>query len=171
MNVKQHYAVIGLLGVFLCLGFEGIVGAQDSPINSETITLANDIIAGIYHDIVDYSFQYEQLEDFGQESFYENPYGISAIVYEHSASTSDSWRPPYYFGVSITALEDDLFQDQTRYFEHVFPLLGIKMVGYEPKYLKRSQFSIKKAIETYVTQLLDYQQQYLPLRLTIEPAQ
>ena len=169
--MKKFKRSAGFVFALLLLSFPNVVLAQEAPINAETINLCNRILADIFQDIYDLSAQYPQLGDYGQDSFYENIYGISAIVYEHAASTSAAWSPPYYFGVSITALQDDLFQDQTRYFEQVFPLLGVKLVGYEPKYLKRSQFSISDHVKPYVSLLSDYQQEYLPLRLSIEPLQ
>jgi len=171
MRTHQKYLLTQFLITALFFSAVKAVLAQEIPITAETLRLSNEVMADIYRDIYDLKGQYSQLADFGQDSFYENAYGITAVVYEHADSTSDTWRPPYYFGVTITALADDLFQDQTRYFDHRYPLLGVKLIGYEPKYLKRSQFSVRDLVKGYARQLADEQQDFLPLRLTIEPAQ
>jgi len=143
--------------------------AQEPGITKEIREISNDIIIKTYHDIAAQKGQYDDLAAFGEDVLYENNHGIYALVYEPQGTQKPGAQAGYAFGLSVTGLEGDLFQDQKGCFHTPFPYLGVKIVGYQPRYLKASQFDLMKLVKKNAQRLADRQQAYLPLRLSIEP--
>lgn len=145
------------------------VSAQEPVIDDKARQFCKDIVANIYNEILARKDQYSELADFDENVLYENTDGIYTIVYEYPRPQAAEKRVSYAMGVSIIGLDNNLFQEQKRVFELNFPLLGVKIIGYQPKYLKESQFDVMPIIRKYTQQLSDFQQRRLPLRLSIEP--
>ena len=163
-----RHAFIFMLFCFLACLREPDAGAQPPPLTKEIKELCNKVIANIYFDLLDLKDTYPALKDFNENVLYENSRGIYTIVYESKKQTSQ--RRPYVLGITIDKISDETFAPQLGSFQHVFPALGLKLCGHLPRYRLSSEPDINSVIKKYVEWLTDYQQQYLPLKLTIEPS-
>ncbi len=161
----------GLTSFILCLAalLPARAAAQEPSGAEEIRMLCNDIMTAVYNEIISVKEDYEGLEGFSEDVLFENSDGFYAIVYESNQTDDSRKRSNYGLGLAITGINDTLFQDRDGRFETDFPLLGVKMTGYQPRFLKRSQLDIRPLVKKYGLRLADHQQALLPIRLSIEP--
>ena len=144
-----------------------------TAMDAQTKEICNQVILQIYQDILSVKSKHKELINFDERVLYENKYGIYALVYEFGpdAKTEDSRQLPYAFGVTVDKMADTTFPPRPDSFNYSFPLLGLKISGYQKKHLLRTQFDAMPAVKKYGDLLADYQQNFLPLRLELRPVQ
>gem|GEM_PF-1509446 len=164
---------IVFVSLFLALAVTAVF-AKGLVLDDATKEICNRVIVDIYRDILASQKKYKDLAAFSEKCFYENKRGIYAIVYEAPASDKDLSEPnqrkiPYSFGITIEGLEDNTFGQHDGAFAFGFPLLGLKISGYQQRRALRSQFDVLPLIQKYGGALENHQQNYLPLRLVLRP--
>lgn len=161
--------------VFFLLVFPALTWAAQLNIDQTTKDICNQVILNIYRDIMAVKDKYPELADFGEKSFYQNQYGIYAIVYKyHPKVNADDpnaeRRPsPFAFGVTIDGLKDESFKKEVGRFGFSFSLLKIKIAGFQKNDLLRARFDVQPFIQDQGVLLNNHQQNYLPLRLSVNP--
>jgi len=144
--------------------------AQDVPLPVPEITeltdLCNQVLKGIYEDVLSVKDQYGELKNFTKASVTKNNYGITQLEYNAQNSGEHSYR----FGVTIVKIDDpNPFRSDETAFDYGFPLLGIKIAGFQNRLKHRDRFDVLNPIQQYGQQLLDEQRKYTPLLLTAHP--
>ena len=166
-------ATFGLLFLFF-FAATSFIHAEEIQIDEETKQICNQAMLNIYDDILAVKEKHKELVNFGENSFYENKYGIYTIVYQYDGDTADNpdlkrKETPYAFALTVDKMADITFKQKEGAFNYGFPLLGIKFSGYQKKHVIRSQFDILPLVDKHGTLLSDHQQKYLPLRLYLRP--
>ena len=134
----------------------------------ETKDVCNQVMINIYKDILKVKNKYPELTNFDEKVLHENEYGIYAIVYEDTRPEAiGKKKPPFEMGLTIDKMEDATFPEKTNTFNFAFPLLGLKFSGYQTKRMLRTQYDIMPLVYGHGTTLEDYQQQFMPLQLTV----
>jgi hypothetical protein len=171
MSGKSGMRKIILLSFFL-LAFAVPCFAEPLSLDDETRALCNEIIRGIYADILAVKDKYKELANFDESVIYENQLGIYSIIYQfgsHDPQEKDPRKIPFAFGITIDGIEDETFKPQDGSFNYGFPLLRLKISGYRKKHLLRTQFDIVPLIQTYGKKLAYYEQKEMPLRMLLRP--
>jgi len=153
-----------LLSAFLCLR-PAAAAAQSPVLDDATIKICNDIIMNIYYRILEEKPKYEELSDFDEKALYQNPLGIYAIVYHSSREVDSRQRSPYALGITIDRIGDETFKSTPGSFNFGFPVLGLKITGYQQKHLLRTQYNMLPLIDEFGAVLARHQQEYMPLKL------
>jgi len=156
--------------VAVCL-FSPFVSADELVINPKIIETCNEVMANIFLDILEKKDRYKELSHFGEHTVYENEYGIISIHYQTIIGEERINQQRYEFWLSIIGLDDiNIFQSEEGSFEHRYPLLKIKLAGYQSKTQYRDKFKLKVPAERRSLTLLELQQESLPFQLSLEPA-
>lgn len=162
---KVIVMVLFLFGLFRTAYAEENYAMKLDP---ETKAICNKVMVNIYKDILKVKSQYPQLENFDEKVLYENKYGLYTILYKYETPEGeDQKKVSYEFGLTIDGINDVSFPDRRNTFNLVFPLLGLKFSGYKTKITSRTQYDIAPSINRNGTILSEYQQKFMPLRLTI----
>jgi hypothetical protein len=146
--------------------------AETLPLDNETRELCNEIIRGIYADILAVKDKYKELANFDETAIYQNQHGIYSIIYQFGSEDPQEKDPrkiPFAFGVTIDTIDEETFKPQDGSFNYGFPLLGLKISGYRKKHLLRTQFDLLPLIQTYGKKLAYYEQKAMPLRMFLYP--
>jgi hypothetical protein len=145
--------------------------AEDKAINPQTQEICNQVMMDIYQEILSNKDRYKELVSFGEKALYKNKYGIYAILYQYGEAAADEKDPrkrPFAFGLTLDRIGDNNFSDKDNVFDFSFPPMGFKFSGYQNKHLFRTQFDILPLLKKHGAKLVNYQQQFLPLRIEIK---
>ena len=154
--------------VLLCLLFSVSVSSAQAPFDDRLKEICNQVVLAIYNAVLSHKGRYKDLEDFDRQVLKENQYGIYSIDYRHTAVVGPYKDKPFMFGVTIVRPEDTNFHEFGKQaFDFGFPLLDLKFAGYENIYWRSHQFSIQSVIQENGDPLLEEQQRYLPLKLSL----
>lgn len=165
MTIRKILIAFGML-MFTAMGH-----TEEFVISSQTKDICNQVIMDIYSEILQKKDKYKELANFGESAVFKNPYDIYAIIYQSGEAVpgeKDPRKRPFTFAVTIDRIGDKSFPDKEGVFNFGFPPLGLKFSGYQSQHLLQSQFDILPLINKQGTMLLNYQQQFLPLRLYIK---
>ena len=146
--------------------------AEELNMDDKAKALCNQVMLDIYNDILNAKNKYPELAGFGDYVLSQNQYGIYSIQYRKEIWDSLKSGQQFEFGVTIVKSQDEnIFGTSNKYaFDFALPILGLQFVGYEVRSLMK-QYDIKAAVKRHVTPLLDYQQQFMPIQLTLKPLQ
>ena len=172
LSFQKIILTIALL--FTCSFYPSMSFAEEEGIDKATKEICNQTMLNIYYDILAVKDKYKELLNFGETAFFENKYGIYTIVYQYEGTTDDKPElkrkaTPYAFAITIDRLNDITFKQKEGAFNFGFPVLGIKISGYQQKHVIRKQFNVLPLIDKYGAALSDHQQKYMPLRLYLKP--
>jgi len=138
--------------------------AEFSP---ELKEICNQAMINIYKDILKVKDKYSELKNFDEKVLYENQYGIMTLIYKDTPEKVTRNTVPFELGLTIDKMEDVSFAKKANNFNFAFPMLGLKFTGYQTKRLVRSHLDVLPLVNKHGAVLSDYQQQFLPLRLTV----
>ena len=168
--MRLIFSKILLVGIFL-ITTSGLSWAEEkvADFTPETKEFCNEVIINIYKDILKVKDKYPGLRNFDEKALFENQYGIYSIIYKEPVDEAQMKRStvPFEFGVTIDKIQDTTFAGKRNSFNLAFPLLGVKFTGYQTKRMLRTQFDVMPLVNEHGTILSDYQQKFMPLRLTI----
>ena len=143
---------------------------QNAPLlDQATIDKTNEVIKKIYDDVLAVKPKYKELAAFDEKALSKNDLGFYMINYEAPPPPSARQAWPYAFGLSVDALKGKMYADHEGYFNYPLPLVGLQFSGYLTKHPIRRQFDIKALVDRYGENMIDYQQQFMPLRFFIFP--
>ena len=129
----------------------------------------NRAMRGVFQDILLEKENYDNLVNFGDWTLSKNQYGIYAIEYGREILYGPRKGEFLRFGVTIVRPEDTNFSKYGHEaFNFVFPLLNVKFAGYQQTNRKWLQFDIQDIVRQNGDPLLEAQQKYLPLELSLE---
>ena len=148
----------------------GLLWAEEVTIDSQTKNLANKVILNIYEELLKLKIEIKELSTFGENSLYENQYKMYTILYRQNSKEDQQKSRNYEVGITVTKLDDSIFQDEKGYFVYDFPFLNVKIAGFENEVASTSEYDLSKIIDRYLTLLSDYQQHFLPLQLYLIPS-
>ena len=167
--MKRIFITILLLGMV----FLGRAAADEEKtvFDEKLVELCNQVVMDIFHDIMAVKSKYKELAGFDESALSKNQYGIYQIVYQFGQTHKKKYSQvtPYQFGFTVDKIKDETFPEQEGLFNFSFPLLGIKLTGYQKKHLFRTQLDTLPFIQDRGALLADYQQTKMPLRLSVEP--
>jgi hypothetical protein len=169
MRTTIQNIIVGLLFLTTMAGV-GWAEEKVADFTAETKEVANEVMVDIYKDILKVKAKYPSLKDFDEKALFENQYGIYSIVYKEAIDETQMKKStvPFGFGLTIDKVDDTTFADKANNFNFAFPLLGVKFTGYQPARTLRSQLDILPLVNEHGARLSDYQQQFMPLRLSIK---
>jgi len=148
-----------------------IVRAEEkvAEFSEETKEVCNQVMINIYKDILKVKNKYPELKNFDENALHENQLGIYTIIYKDSRPEMQNRKtPPFEMGLTIDKIKDATFAGKPNNFNFSFPLLGLKFSGYYTKRYLRSQYDVVPVVNQHGTILEDYQQQFVPLKLTVK---
>lgn len=130
--------------------------------------IINEVIKKIYDRIIASKEKYKELAAFDEKCLTMSPGGFLSLHYETEVpSRSETY--PFIFKIDVEPLKTPTAKamaDQG-YFDYALPLLNLQFSGYVVKHPLRRQFNIQSILEEYAEELVDYQQQFMPLRFMI----
>ena len=172
---------IALILVFICICFSisackvvnaGEDGASsiskgrfDEPLKG----ICNSVMIAIYNDILSIRGDHDNLVDFGEHVLSRNQHGVYTIEYQRKISDGARKGEFLNFGVTIVKPADANFNEFGRQaFNFGFPLLDIKIAGYQQTNRKWMKFSIQDVVQRNGDLLLEEQKKYLPLKVSLK---
>lgn len=166
--------IIPIFIVLLFL-FSSAVFAQDNEDNSKKDKikeLCNKVMLNIFDYIMDSKPKYRELKEFDSSVLTQKTDGIYLIQYKFKDSAARKGGSQFYeFAVTINNLEDEnAFALKSQTFDFGFPLLDVKISGYQIKSLRTKQFDLGSPIEQYGKILWAAQEDFLPFQLTLKPS-
>lgn len=137
-------------------------------ISSDMRDVANRVMQNIFDRVVFEKDKYDELADFEKTSMTDNAHAIRQVEYTLKEENVAENYQPYGFAITILPVDEPL-PDQWKDggFEAVFPLLKLKFAGYQRRAIN-GRFDIQSAMQRYGQMLLEYQQKYMPIQLSIE---
>lgn len=143
-------------------------------IDPKIIEVSNKIMQDIFAEIKAAQPKYKELSGLSDEHLSKNAQGILVLKYQYAPQV-ESEDPlqqdlPYAVGLTIEGLEQWTFSARKGMFNYGFPLLNLKISGYQQKHPIRTQFNIDPLVKKYGQILADEQQKLMPLQITIEPS-
>jgi len=165
-NVIKSFLVFEIV----CVMIFGSGAYAEPPINipPEAVEVSNQVILSIYQDIIDVKGEHSELAAFDENALFKNKNGIYAIIYEYQEANAED---PYRFGITINNMEADDFWNEKGRFSYGFPKIKLKITGFFQKHPIRSQYDIVPNISRAGMILAEYQQEFMPLRVSIRPVQ
>lgn len=153
----------------IILGLAATVQAQTPALSPQLIDKCNEVMMDIYYEILKAKGDYDELMDFGNRYLSKNRYGIYKVEFKTQTVDSRGNVSPYAFGATIVKSNDTDFEEHGRKkFKTEFPLLGLKIVGYQIKSFSVKQYNLRRAIRKKKDVLMDLQQPYLPIQLSVK---
>ncbi|HRZ39661.1 MAG TPA: hypothetical protein P5246_01505 [Candidatus Omnitrophota bacterium] len=169
--MRRWILIIGFLIGFMCTG--SVFSADDQAIDPQVIELSNRIMQDIFSEVKTSQPKFKELAQFSDQNLFKNAQGIYAIKYEYKpvAQSGDASQQdlPYELAVTIDGMEQWTFEPRKGMFNYGFPLLKLKISGYQKKHPIRTQFDIDPLVKKYGQILADEQQKLMPLKIIIEP--
>ncbi len=152
-----------ILHVLLFICFSAFA-QNEIVIEKATEELCARVMDEIIEEIFRLKVKYEELEGFTERNVSVNDYGFKAIEYEYIYKNRKN-----SFGVTIVGLNDEFFKkSKGGIFELRFPILGVKLQGYQNYTPRRSQFELQSVTEPFSELIRERQVTYLPFKLTVE---
>ncbi len=142
-------------------------------ISDQTKKVCNEVMRGIFDEIMAVKDQYENLEDFSAGNYTLNKFGLGKIVYSYELDKDQpehKRRRPYTFGITIVPMDQEIFGGEHGLFELGFPVLKLKIAGYFSRRLLKTQLNIAPFVKKYGAKLAEYEQKFLPLRVFVRPS-
>lgn len=150
--------------IFLILGILSRPVCAASTIDDESRTVANKVMQNVFDRIIFEKSKHAELSDFDKKNLSLNSRQMSVI--EYSSQMTQEHRP-YGFALTILPLNEPLPQEwKDNGFELVFPVLKLKFAGYQRRAVD-GRFDIRAPMQRYGQILSEYQQQFLPLQMSI----
>lgn len=154
-----------ILGFILLTASVGIT-QEIADLSPEVVKVSNEMIMGIYQDIIEVKSNYPELQSFDEDNLVLNDRGIYEIRYEYVDATTPK---PYAIGITVNAVDDKPLNGPGGQFSEIFPKINAKITGYFQKHPIRTQFNVVPFIAKHGIHLAEYQQQFMPLRINVEP--
>ena len=133
-------------------------------IKKDTGALCVRVMDEIIAEVISLKIKYDELEDFSEENVTINEYGFKAIEYKYKYRNRNN-----AFGVTIVGLNDKYYKkSQGILFERKFPLLGVKVQGYQKHFPGRKKFDIQAVADVFSQLIRERQAALLPFKLTVE---
>lgn len=169
MYRRTTYKGLFLAALVLAAAFHpSISPAKEIILTPDTVDISNRTLKQIFDDIYYNKKDFISLDSFSENNVDLNQYDILLMQYTYTDPYIKD--DVYSFGLTIVPMSaPNPFYGYPGIFEYGFPLLEIKFSGYQEKGLKRQQFDINESIRKFGQQLWLEQQQYLPLKLSIQP--
>lgn len=180
-KISFYFNVGILIAVFLCHSLVSVGLAQTNVapplpkeeeivLDEKTVEVCNQVILNIYQAILSVKDQYTELEQFDDSVFYKNKKGLYTIIYDYKGEgTKGKPSSPFSFGITVDGMDDKTFTNKQNMFNYGFPVLKLKISGYQVKHRVRRQYDIMSVVEREAVLLGDHQQEYMPLRLFLKP--
>lgn len=155
---------IVILIVALFLSFPAL--AQNEVFIQKDIgELCVRVMDSIYEEILRLKVKYDELEGFSEKNVSVNDYGFKAIEHEYKSKNRKN-----AFGVTIVGLTDTYFKkSKGNVFEVKFPILGVKIQGYQKHLARGKQFDIQAVTDIFGQLIRARQAKELPFELTVKP--
>ncbi len=166
---RRGLAAAWILGGLVALTTSAHAAGREAVLDEATVKVCNEVILGIYRDILSVRHKYKALEQFDERALFRNPYGIFSIIYYYQGKVDPRQGVPYSFAVTVEKPEDDFFDVREGVFSRGFPVLGLKLAGYRVSHLLRSQLDILPLVDRHAEKLVRHQQNYLSVRLFLRP--
>ncbi|MCK5081281.1 MAG: hypothetical protein KAR31_00105 [Candidatus Omnitrophica bacterium] len=127
------------------------------------------MMIAIYNDILSIRGDHDNLVDFGEHVLSRNQHGVYTIEYQRKISDGARKGEFLNFGVTIVKPADANFNEFGRQaFNFGFPLLDIKIAGYQQTNRKWMKFDIQDVVRRNGDLLLEEQKKHLPLKLSLK---
>jgi len=134
---------------------------------AKAIALCNSVIRNVSEDILAKKDRYSDLSGFNEEALMKGSH--KQYILSYTAPILEGKKAiSYAFG--LTCLDGDEkspFKRKGKRIKREYPLLDLKIVGYQKKRLMK-QLDIRKILDQHAKDLSEYQQQYLPFRLVLK---
>lgn len=143
--------------------------AKDKDDSKAVVDKVNEVMQKIYDRITAAKVRYKELVDFDEKSLIKDESGFLSLRYETQTPSSRGEAYPFVFRINVEPQKGKISaeEQQQGYFDYKLPLLNLQFSGYAVKHPLRRQFDIQKVLEECAEDLVDYQQQFLPLRFMI----
>lgn len=143
---------------------------RDSDDDKKVNDKVNEVIKKIYDQIIAGKVRYKELAAFDEKCMTMDPNGFLTIKYETEVPAPRGETYPYAFKLVVEPLRSEkapkiILKDGQ--FEYALPFLDLQFFGYVVKHPIRRQFDFQAVFERAAEELIDYQQQFLPLRFMI----
>ncbi len=166
----NHKIVLTLLLVVgLAIGADAAELPEAPVLDAPIIEVYNAVIMDIYAAVMASKPEFKELRDFGEENLSVNPQGIYAIEYAYQPDGTDRTELPYQFAVTIDPVEAWTFPAQSDMFNYAFPILQMKISGYQRRHPLRKQFDVIPFIRRYGERISKIQQEHMPLMISVRP--
>lgn len=134
-------------------------------VEKNIIDESNKVMLKIYEDIIQQQKNYSELSQFNRDAITKNNHGIYSLEYQHLSN--DQMTIDYSFAVTILNMTDvNPYKNDPANFGLGMPLLGVKFVGFQQSTGKEN-FDIMSSIKKFGSELWEYQQELLPIRLRL----
>ncbi len=155
-----------LIVIILSLILTANCFAQDFKLDDQTKEFCNEIMTGIFNDILNEKGQFKELAGFSSDALKKNDNGILSIDYE----LKDGNDAPFKFLLTIANISDDSYvKPGYKNLNYSFPLLSLKFTGHQNILLNKDDFDIQKYIQKYGIKLWEYQQEVIPYKMELKP--
>lgn len=139
---------------------------DDKKVNDKV----NEVIRKIYDQVIAGKARYKELAAFDEKCMTMDSNGFLTIKYETEVPAPRGETYPYAFKLVVEPLRSEkapkaILKDGQ--FEYALPFLNLQFSGYVVKHPIRRQFDFQAVFERAAEDLVDYQQQFLPLRFMI----
>jgi hypothetical protein len=143
--------------------------AKDKDDAKKVVDKVNEVIQKIYDRIIASKARYNELAGFDEKCLTKDESGFLSLRYESQTPSSRGETYPFVFRIGVEPQKGKISAEdqQQGYFDYKLPLLNLQFSGYAVKHPLRRQFDIQKVLEECAEDLVDYQQQFMPLRFMI----
>ena len=157
--------------VLLAFCASGWAQTEPPAIDPQTHEICNQVIKNIYFDILKAKDSYGSLKNFDEKVMYQSQRGIFAILYQYDGEpqVGEVAHKPYRLGLTFETLGEHVFPTGDDTFLEEYPVLGVRLNGYQNHHLLKTEFDVLPLVKKYGRALADYQQEKIPLRLFLRP--
>ena len=146
------------------------LAVEPPPISPQQVEKYNNIIKNIYDELYARALEYSELKQLDKSALATNSLGLYSLEYEYVEFEGFRRLPEYKIGVEVTALDAPYsFTERSGKFEFEYPMLGIKVQGYQIRGLSTRHYDFQKLVIESIDPITEDEQAQLPLQLTIEP--
>jgi hypothetical protein len=146
------------------------VSAESFIQDQDVHALCEGIMQDVYQEILAQKANHPELSDFQEtDAQSKNNSGITSIGYVTQDVKVGADQVPYAFQLTIAPV-NEIFTSPSGYkaINLSFPVLDLKIAGYQNAALTKEFYNIQDAIQKYGIKLWDEQQKYLPYKISIE---
>ena len=165
------FSIRVIITVF-CLIFNSLpCWAEKTVLDDETRNVCNQVILDIFKNIQSTASRYEALENFSESALAQNADGLYSINYSYGPDSALN-NQTFQFGVMIIPIDEQKSFSIYQYnFSLDFPLLGLKLLGYQGRSSKEREINLQAIVREHGRLLITQQQKFMPIQLKLEPSQ
>jgi hypothetical protein len=144
--------------------------AIEAKAQDEARSLANEMIQNVFAEAQEAGKTKSALAQLSQENFFKGEDGLLRIDYSTNYIDERSRQEQSYaFALVFVKMDEkNPYQDQAHAFSFEYPLLQLKLVGFQSQLPSKFSFNLGNSINRHLRKMEEFQQRFLPLSLTIE---